>query len=288
MASTDEASRPLLGEHHQSSSYHYQTSTNRQSHSFEVSSESTPLLYHREEYTYGGLEAPPASPPAAPPEPEAASPESEVASPDENPKKPRKRLAWTAICGILAVSAIVTILVLAFIVPGVVKQYAREAAVFNPTNVSVESATSEGVKARVRGDVSFDANRVTRGPVRNLGRFVTWIGREVETGESDVNVYLPEYGNAHAGSASLPSIKLGIRNGNVNHLDFETDLVAENVEGLRSVAINWLDGKLERLLLQGSATLQPKSGLLRLGKQTVSDSIILEGKTPYLGLSNLY
>ncbi|KAL4921241.1 hypothetical protein BDW62DRAFT_175259 [Aspergillus aurantiobrunneus] len=164
-----------------------------------------------------------------------------------------------------------------FIVFAVVKQYVKEAAVFESTNLSIESATSEGLRARVQGDVLLDADRVQTTPIRNIGRFVTWIGREVETSQSEVNVYLPEYRNTLVGSASLPSIKIRIRNGYVNHLDFEADLVAGNVEGLRSVAIDWLEGKLGRLLLQGSATLHLKSGLLSLGEQTLIDSIIFEG-----------
>ncbi|KAL4809029.1 hypothetical protein BDV18DRAFT_133774 [Aspergillus unguis] len=267
MTPTDEASRPLLSEQeHHESSFRHDESVNRQSRSFEISSESTPLLHRRDESTYGGIGSP-----------RAASPSAEDTSPHDDPKKSQRSLGWTVICGFFAVGAIVVILVLAFIVPAVVKQYAREAAVFKPTNLSVQSATSDGVRTRVQGDVFLDANRVGNGPVRNIGRFVTWIGNEVEAGQSEVNVYLPEYGNAHVGSATLPPIKFSIRNGHVNHLDFEADLVAGNVEGLRSVAVDWLDGKLDRLLLQGTANLHLKSGLLRLGEQTLLDSITLEG-----------
>ncbi len=310
----DEASRPLLGEVHQES--HYQTASIIQHHhsfeissestplhegshhqsqtssigqrrqSFELSSESTPLLHRRDETnvsTYGGTEPP-----------RALSPASETLSPDDNPKKLRRKFGWTVVCGLLAIGAIVVILVLAFIAPEVVKQYTKRAVVFNPTNLSVESATNDGVRARLQGDVFLDAKRVESGSVRNFGRFVTWIGREVETSRSKVDVYLPEYENTLVGTASLPAIKLNIRNGHVNHLDFEADLVAGNVEGLRSIAVDWLDGKLERLLLQGSASLHLKSGLLSLGEQTLTDSIIFEGMfltwfrllshlTPYLG-----
>ncbi|KAL4785730.1 hypothetical protein BJX76DRAFT_323479 [Aspergillus varians] len=265
---TDEANRPLLGEHHDDSSDHQESSINQQRRSLEIPSESTPLLHRRDDdiSTYGGTESL-----------RDSSPASGTFSPDGGPKKPRSRVAWTVFCGLLAVGAIIAILILAFIVPEVVKQYVKEAAVFKPTNLSIESATSEGVRARVQGDVALDANRIESGAVRNVGRFVTWIGREVETSQSDVNVYLPEYGNTLVGTASLPSIKISIRNGHVNHLDFGADLVAGNIEGLRAVAVDWLDGRLERLLLQGSATLHLKSGLLSLGEQTLVDSITFEG-----------
>ncbi|RDW57138.1 uncharacterized protein DSM5745_11536 [Aspergillus mulundensis] len=264
---TDEESRSLLGEHVNSSSRQQALSIGQQRRSFEVSSESTPLLHRRDDdlSTYGGIDVP-----------RASSPTPGIVSPAGKPKRPRKKIGWTLICGLLAVGSIISILILAFIAPAVVKRYVREATLFKPTNLSVESATSEGVRARIQGDVVLDANRLGSGSVRNIGRFVTWIGREVETGQSEVYLYLPEYGNALVGSASLPSIKINIRNGHVNHLDFEADLVAGNVEGLRSVAVDWLEGKLDRLLLKGSADLHLKSGLLSLGEQTLDHSVVLE------------
>ncbi|KAL5000708.1 hypothetical protein BDV10DRAFT_183182 [Aspergillus recurvatus] len=266
---TDEASRSLLGEHHHNDSSHSHAQyLDQQRRSFEVSSESTPLLHRRDDdlSAYGGIVSP---------RPSSAA--SGTVSPDDYPKKPQNRVGWTVLCGLLAVGSVVVILILAFIVPTVVKQYVKEAAVFKPTNLSVVSATSEGVRTRVQGDVVLDANRVESGSARNIGRFVTWIGREVETGQSKVNVYLPEYGNALVGSASLPSIKIGIRNGHVNHLDFEADLVAGSVGGLRSVAVDWLEGKLNHLLIRGNVILHLKSGLLSLGEQTLDDSIVFEG-----------
>ncbi|KAL4978077.1 hypothetical protein BDW66DRAFT_130926 [Aspergillus desertorum] len=266
---TDEASRRPLGEHHDNGfSPSQEQFLDQQRRSFEVSSESTPLLHRREDdlSTYGGI---------ASPRPTSAA--SGAVPPDNYSKRPRNRVRWTVLCGLLAISSVVVILILAFIVPAVVKQYVKEAAVIKPTNLSVVFATSEGIRARVRGDVVLDANRVESGSARNIGRFVTWIGGEVETGQSEVNVYLPEYGNALVGSASLPSIKISIRNGHVNHLDFEADLVAGSVEGLRSVAVDWLEGRLDRLSLQGSVILHLKSGLLSLGEQTLADSIVFEG-----------
>ncbi|KAL4937550.1 hypothetical protein BDV06DRAFT_232533 [Aspergillus oleicola] len=265
---TDEGSRPLLGDHHDESSHHEAPSINRESRSFEISSESTPLLHRRNDdlSAYGGIESP-----------RASSPASATASLDDDPKKPRNRVGWTVVCGLFAIGAMIVILVLAFIVPALAKQYVKEAAVFKPTNLSVESATSEGVKTRVQADVVLDANRVRSAPVKNIGRFVTWIGSEVETGESHVDVYLPEYGNALVGSATLPPIKISIRNSHVNHLDFEADLVAGKVEGLHSIAVDWLEGRLEHLLLQGKATLHLKSGLLSLGEQSLVDSITYKG-----------
>ncbi|KAL5342567.1 hypothetical protein BJX70DRAFT_294020 [Aspergillus crustosus] len=268
----NEASQPLLGEHHDDSPHDQTNLIDQPRRSFEVSSESTPLLHRRNDdlFTYGGTDSPRASSPAS----------GTLSQDDDDPKKPRRKIRWTLICGLLAVSAIIAILILAFFVPAVVKKYAKEAAIFKSTNLSIESATSKGVKARIKGDVYLDANRVEGRSVRNIGRFATWIGREVETGESEVNVYLPEYDDILVGSASLPSIKLNIRNNHVNHLDFEADLVAGNVERLRSVAVDWLEGRLDHLSLQGNATLNLKSGLLSLGEQTLTDSVIFQDDFP--------
>lgn len=196
-------------------------------------------------------------------------------------KKPRGRVRWPIFCVLLSLIAIITILIFAFVAPAVVKQYAVDATVFNPTNVSVESATADGIQARIQGDLVLDAGRIKKAPVRNLGRFVTWIGREVETGQSEVEVYLPEYGNVLVGTASLPSIKVNIQNGHVNHVNFLADLVAGDIPGIRAVAVDWLEGRLDRLRVQGKATVPLKSGILSLGEQTITDSITFHGKSRY-------
>ncbi|KKK20027.1 hypothetical protein ARAM_004062 [Aspergillus rambellii] len=273
----DEASRPLLTDHHDDSSPHQNVSTRRELSpslerphhpSFEISSESTPLLHCRNDElsTYGGTESH-----------RPSSSASDASAPANGLKKSRSRIGWTLFCILLALSSIITILILAFFVPTVVKLYVKEATVFKPTNLSIESTTSKGIRTRVQGDVVLDANRIKSGSVRNLGRFATWIGKEVETGDSEVEVYLPQYGNILVGTASLPSIKLGIRNGHVNHLDFEAELVAGNTNGLRSMALDWLEGRLEHLSVLGRATMHLKSGLLNLGEQTLTDSVILQG-----------
>ncbi|GMG05528.1 unnamed protein product [Aspergillus oryzae var. brunneus] len=273
----EEASRPLLNKGSRPSSRPSSPIDERQSSDsspappFELSSESTPLLLSREEdlATYGGV----------------ATRRSSAASEDflvtNDSKKPRGRVRWPIFCVLLSLIAIITILIFAFVAPAVVKQYAVDATVFNPTNVSVESATADGIQARIQGDLVLDAGRIKKAPVRNLGRFVTWIGREVETGQSEVEVYLPEYGNVLVGTASLPSIKVNIQNGHVNHVNFLADLVAGDIPGIRAVAVDWLEGRLDRLRVQGKATVPLKSGILSLGEQTITDSITFHGKSRY-------
>ncbi|PLB54438.1 hypothetical protein P170DRAFT_432079 [Aspergillus steynii IBT 23096] len=272
----EEESRPLLQEDHSRPPIHRSASTDKSSPSnlaetprpFELSSESTPLLLRREDepWNYGGVETR-----------RSSSSEDHDSSSDGNLKTPRRKLGWPLFCIVLTLTAILAILIFAFVAPAVVKQYVKEAAVFHPTNVSIESATENGVQTKVQGDVVLKADRVQRTSVRNLGRFVTWIGREVETGESDVQVYLPEYGNILVGTASLPSIKVNIQNGHVNHVGFLAELVAGDIKGIRAVAMDWLDGRLARLRVNGKTTVKLRSGVLDLGEQTLMESFIFEG-----------
>ncbi|OGM39891.1 hypothetical protein ABOM_011379 [Aspergillus bombycis] len=280
----EEASKPLLNKGSRPSSRPSSPTDKRQSSDsspappFELSSESTPLLFSREEdlATYGGVT------------PRRASAASEGFLSANDLKKPRGRVRWPIFCVLLSLLAIITILIFAFLAPAVVKQYAVDAAVFKPTNISVESATADGIQARIQGDLVLDAGRIKKAPVRNLGRFVTWIGREAETGQSEVEVYLPEYGNVLVGTASLPSIKVNIQNGHINHVNVLADLVAGDIPGIRAVAVDWLEGRLGRLRVQGKATVPLKSGILSLGEQTITDSITFhEGDFPTLPKVNV-
>lgn len=267
----DEAEQPLLdrGDAHQSSSAR-ETSPSRsqQAPPFVLSSESTPLLVHREDdglLAYGT---------------DSTRRRSSASGPfflDRVSRKSGSRLRWPMVFILVLLMGILTVLVFAFAAPAAVRRYVEEATVFKPTDLSIDSSTADGVRARVQGDFVIDANRIQKGPVRNLGRFATWIGREIETGKSNVEVYLPEYGNILVGTASLPSIKLGIRNGHTNHVDFMADLAAGDIPGIRAVAMDWVEGRLGPLRIKGRADVDLKSGFLSLGRQTVSKSMVFDG-----------
>lgn len=269
----DETTQPLLDGGSRSSSPHRPSSSTRslypqserRTRPFELSSESTPLLIRRDDELHSyGTEPRDSSPPESP-----------NASPESSTK--RKGPIGPIPIAILVLSSIAVVLLFLFLTPPVVKEYASEAVVFHPANLSVDSASADGVRTQVQGDLVLDGSRVRRGTIRNLGRFVTWIAREVETGESEVQVFLPEYGNALVGTASLPSFKVNIRNGHVNHVDFLTDLTAGDIQGARTVAVDWLDGRLSHLLVHSEATVRLKSGLLNLGNQFLSETLVLEG-----------
>ncbi|EAU34560.1 conserved hypothetical protein [Aspergillus terreus NIH2624] len=271
----DEARTPLLSEDDSTSSRRRSSSTDKHASTestqlpppFELSNESTPLLHRRDDdlAAYGGTQ-----------HPRRRSSVSQVSSIGESFTKQRGRVRWPLFCVALALLAVLAILLFAFVAPAMVEEYVKEAAIFRPTNVSIESATSNGIRTRVQGDFTLDAKRVHKRSAQALGRFATWIGREVETGDSETRVYLPEYGNVLVGSASLPSMKLDIRNSHVNHLDFTADVIAGDIPGIRAVAMDWLEGRLGHLRIKGAATLHLKSGILSLGEQTLSDSVTLE------------
>ncbi|KAJ5896121.1 uncharacterized protein N7473_005520 [Penicillium subrubescens] len=264
----DEESRPLLDEQARSPSPGPSSGTatrpDQPRRSFELSSESTPLLHRRNDdiVTYGT---------------EQRLSESELVDDNAPAPKNRSRVRWPTVISLVALTtAVLAILIFAFAAPAIVKEYAQQAAVFKPTALSIDSTTEDGIRARVQGDFVMDAGRVKTKSMRDIGRFMTWIAREVETGESDIKVYLPEYGNILVGNAHLPSIKVNIRNGHQTHVDFLTNLTAGDIKGLHSIARDWIEGRLARLSVRGKATLHLKSGLIGLGTQTLTDTVTFE------------
>lgn len=130
---------------------------------------------------------------------------------------------------------------------------------------------------RVQGNVTLDGHRVSQKPVRDIGRFATWIAKEVEIGESQVDVYLPEYDNALLGTASLPTVKINIREGHVNYIDILAELQSGDVAGIRQVADDWMSGRLGELRVKSIANVAIKSGILNIGQQAISADIQIDG-----------
>ncbi len=169
-------------------------------------------------------------------------------------------------------------MVVGFIAPEAVEEYATQAVLFEPTRLGINSFTESGVRAHIEGDFIMDASRVKKKSVRDFGRFATWIAREVETAPTDVEVSLPEYGNVVLGAARIPSIKVNIRNGHTTHVDFLTDLEPGEVDGIRRIANDWLEGRLGQLRVRGKADVAIRSGIVRLGKQTIEQSLVFQGR----------
>jgi hypothetical protein len=178
---------------------------------------------------------------------------------------------WPSLLALLLLCVVaVLIMVLGFLAPSKVQEYAVEAATFEPTSLSIQSFTTTGVTARIQGDFSMRADKVKDDSVRRFGRFGTWIARKVETGQSSVQVTLPDYKDALLGTAEIPSIVADIRNGHTTHIDFLTELSPGNTDAIRRLAKDFIDGKLQELRVSAEASVPVKSGLINLGRQTVS------------------
>lgn len=188
---------------------------------------------------------------------------------------------------VLAV-VIVIVMVGGFMVPPAVKTYVENAAVLEPTSLSIESITPDGVRARVEANIRLDGARVEDVNARRIGKFVTGIMRKLETEATKVSVHLPRYDNALLGKADLPPLTIDIREGHTNKLDFITDLSPGEAEHIRNIANDWLSGKLDHLKLTGSADIHLKSGIFPLGTHNVVESMVFEGQSLYRSFAALY
>jgi hypothetical protein len=174
-----------------------------------------------------------------------------------------------------------------FFAPAIVEEYAKESLVVEPTNLSIHEITSTGVVARVQANFKLDAARVKNKHVRNIGRFGTWIAREVETTQSTIKVYVRSL-DLLVGTAVVPKIVVNIRDGYTNSLDFLTDVRPGNVEGLRQLANDWLEGRLEEITLKGVGDIGLKSGIFSLGSQTISEELHFEGQSLYRAFATVF
>ncbi|KAK3627272.1 hypothetical protein LTR56_013744 [Elasticomyces elasticus] len=198
-------------------------------------------------------------------------------NPTSNSKGKKRR--WPSILALAILCILVIcIIVFAFLAPSITESYAQQAAVFAPLELSIDSFTSQGVKARVKGHFSMDASRVEKKSVRDLGRFFTYVANQAETGESEVEVSLPEYGNLVLGTARVPPVWVSIRNGHTTLVDVVTDLRPGDVGGIRKVAEDFLHGRLGQVRVVGKADVPIKSGLISLGKQRLVQEMVFAGK----------
>jgi len=178
--------------------------------------------------------------------------------------------------------------VLGFIVPPAVKQYAETAAVLEPTSLSLESLTADGVRARIQANFRLDGARVTDDNARRIGRLATGIMRHLGTEETRLYVRLPNYDNALLGSAIVPPLSLDLVDGHNNQLDFVADVTPGDAELMRKIVNEWLDGKLDQLKVNGAASLSLKSGILPLGTHDVVETMVFEGQSLYRTFAALY
>lgn len=170
----------------------------------------------------------------------------------------------------------VLIMVFVFFAPSVLERYAREALVFKPQSLSIDSFTSTGVRARVQGNVMLDSSRVADANTRRFGKFGTWMARYAETGEAEVEVSLPEVGGSVVGSAWVPGVVVDVRDGRRTAVDVVAEVEAGDKEEIRRVVGDWVEGRLGRVRVRGEVEVPIKSGLISLGRQTVRQEMVVE------------
>ena len=249
----------------------------RESEGSRESDETTPLLSRDAgEGDYGD----------APPVPgetngEATSPAaSSLRSLQSGRSSKKNSTRWPTIIALTILgSVIIVILCFGFAAPAVMEEYAKEAMVFEPTSLSIDSFTATGVIARIQGDFTLDGSRVHKKPVRDLGRAGTWIARKVESKQSTVQVYLPEYDDLLLGTADVPPIVVDIRDGHTTHIDFLSDLSAGDLDGIRRMAMDWIEGRIGQISVRGVADVPLKSGILGLGTQSLAQTIVFDGQS---------
>ncbi|KAI0517234.1 hypothetical protein F5B22DRAFT_635875 [Xylaria bambusicola] len=202
-------------------------------------------------------------------------------------KKKLRRWPSFVAMGILG-CFVIAIIVLAFIVPDAVQEYAQQAAVIEPTSLSIDSITTDGVRARIQANFQLDGSRVKNDNVRRIGKASTWVANQLGSDAAKIDVYVPDYDNILLGSATIPPLVVSLRDGIMTQFDFIADIHPGNVEGLRTIANDWLDGKLDNLRLNGKTDLSLKSGFIPLGTHTVSETLIFEAnKIPVIPKYNI-
>ena len=201
-----------------------------------------------------------------------------VSDHETDTQKPRSKWRIPTIISITVLSILlIVILAFRFAAPAIADEYAQQAAVFTPQDLSIDKITSSGVVARVKGKFYLDPSRVARKTTRDIGNLGTWIARAIEVTPSNVVVELPEQGNIVLGRASVSPIVVSIRPGVVNHLDFFVDLEPGNLDGIRRLADEWMGGRLSQLKVRGKADVRLKSGIFWLGTQSITKDVVFEG-----------
>ncbi|KAI9843873.1 MAG: regulator of (H+)-ATPase in vacuolar membrane [Sclerophora amabilis] len=269
---SDNPSSPLLGSAEAQEGRRPPSKRSGRSLRSNASTESTPLLSREDDRHEYGVDQSNGGPPS----PAASS----LRSLHDRPRgKLGKRRRWpSAIALLVLIVGMIVIIALGFFAPAAIEEYASQAMVVEPTKLSIDSFTAKGVRARIQGHVGLDASRVKNSAVRNLGRAGTWIAKEVESQESVVQVFLPEYGNVFLGTATVPPMIVNIRNGHVNQIDFKSDVEPGDIDGIRRIANDWLEGRLGQLRIQGKTDLALKSGIIPLGSQSISESLVFEAQ----------
>ncbi|KAH6639418.1 hypothetical protein C7974DRAFT_421982 [Boeremia exigua] len=204
------------------------------------------------------------------------------------PGKPAWQRRWPSILALVLLCLAAVAIMFGFLASAAVEEYAMQAADFHPTKLALDGLTDHGARLQIEGDFRMDAARVPKQSVRNIGRLGTWFAREAETGPMHADVYLPEYGDVLVGTAHVPGVKVAIRNGRTTHVSLVAVVEPGAPEGIRSLAHDYIEGRLHQIRLRAKATVPVRSGLIRLGNQIVDKSMVFHsGDVPALPKYNI-
>ncbi|KAJ0167648.1 hypothetical protein CTA2_1326 [Colletotrichum tanaceti] len=193
------------------------------------------------------------------------------------PQAKGSSIRWASLISIsVLILLVIGIMAGCFFVPSAVQEYAKQAAVVEPTNLALESITADGVRARVQANFRLDGSRVQDTTSRRIGKITTWIVRQLGTEKTKVGVYLPEFDGALLGTAAVPPLTVSIVDGQTTAIDFIAELSPGDAEAYRKIANEWLDGKLDQLKVLGKAEIPLRSGIFPLGTHPVSEVLVFE------------
>ncbi|KAK3952963.1 hypothetical protein QBC32DRAFT_131347 [Pseudoneurospora amorphoporcata] len=191
-----------------------------------------------------------------------------------------KSTRWPSIIAALVLMVLAaSIAIGAFFVPAAVEEYAKESIVIEPTNLALESITTDGVRARIQANFRLDATRVKNVHVRRVGQFTTWLAKELATEETRVKVYWIDHDNMLLGTAGLPPLTITIANGHNTELDIVADLAPGDSDTIRTIANQFLAGKMDTIRVRGTTDVTVKTRFnIPLGTHAVSETMEFEGK----------
>lgn len=176
----------------------------------------------------------------------------------------------------------------AFLAPSNVELYAKQAAVVEPTNLSLESLTADGVRVRIQANFHLDSGRVQDERAKRIGKSVTWLVGTLGIDETTVSVYQASDSETLLGTASIPPLAVSLVDGRVTTIDFVADVVPGDPEAFRAIANQWLEGKLDTITLLGKANIPLRSGFIPLGTHPISEVLKFEGQSLYRSFASLY
>jgi hypothetical protein len=196
---------------------------------------------------------------------------------------------WASLAAIAGlIIAVLLLMAGLYFTPAIVEDYGKWSMVIEPTSISIDSFTPTGVRARVQADFKMDASRCKNTATRTIGRLGTYIVHMVESEETEVKVYLPEYDDMLIGIATMPKVHASLRNGEVTNLDFIADVRPGKITGLQRIINDWANGRLGELTLKGMADVSIRHGAFPLGTLSIAPTLVLEGQTPWITFAKIF